>query len=361
MARNTMANTYAFHGYYDVRTRPYQTYRPDLGWTGTVVRHITVEERTLDYQFSLHEHPYVADLIQRLVNGDLADLQAADTDYQRKPDGSFVTLPTGTPRPVLYEEVFTQNSYNPDPATVPDTPDSPWPVKDLGFTSGGAYSVYNWELFYHIPLEVAIHLSQNQRFQDAQKWFHYVFDPTGNSDGPTPARFWKVRPFQYTDVEMIEAILTNLSTGADPRLKDETIRSIEAWKKQPFRPFLVARYRQPAFMFKAVMAYLDNLIAWGDSLFQQDSGKSINEATQIYILAANILGKRPQEVPQKGTMRAQTYASLRTDLNAFGNALRDLEASVPFDLAPRCQRRRYGSTNLTQQRRERTLLLCASQ
>jgi hypothetical protein len=334
MAANTTANRLPFHGYYDVRTRPYQTYRPDLGWTGTVVRHITIEERTLSYRFSLHEHPYVADLINRLVNGDLADLQAADTDYQRNPDGSFVTLPDGTPRPVLYEELFTQNSYNPDPDMVPDTTDSPWPVKDLDFTSGGAYSVYNWEQFYHIPLEVAIHLSQNQRFQDAQKWFHYIFDPTDNSDGPTPARFWKVKPFQYTDVEMIEDILTNLSTGADPRLKDDTIRSIEAWKKDPFRPFLVARYRQTAFMFKAVMAYLDNLIAWGDTLFQQDSGESINEATQIYILAANILGTRPQEVPQKGTMRTQTYASLRTDLNAFGDALRELEASIPFDFAP---------------------------
>jgi hypothetical protein len=85
-------------------------------------------------------------------------------------------------------------------------------------------------------------------------------------------------------------------------------------------------------MFKAVMAYLDNLIAWGDTLFQQDTGESINEATQIYVLAANILGSRPQEVPQKGTMKAQTYASLRNDLNAFGDALRELETSIPFDL-----------------------------
>jgi hypothetical protein len=29
------------------------------------------------------------------------------------------------------------------------------------------------------------------------------------------------------------------------------------------------------------MAYLDNLIAWGDSLFQQYTIETINEATQI--------------------------------------------------------------------------------
>lgn len=49
-------------------------------------------------------------------------------------------------------------------------------------------------------------------------------------------------------------------------------------------------------MLKTVMAYLDNLIAWGDSLFQQYTIETINEATQIYIMAANILGPKPQAV-----------------------------------------------------------------
>lgn len=330
----TTAAQTPFHSYYDLRTRPYQTYRPDVGWTHLITRHITTEERSLSYQFFPHFHPYVGELVNRLIEGGLPALQDADTDYQKKADGSLVMLPDGKhPRPTLYGELFTQNQYNPSDL-VPNTAASPWPVKDLDFTSSGAYSVYNWELFYHIPLEVAIHLSQNQRYEDAQKWFHYIFDPTDQSDGPTPERFWKVKPFQYTDVQKIEEILVNLSTGDDPKLYQDTVNSIEAWKEQPFRPFVVARYRQTAYMFKTVMAYLDNLIAWGDSLFQEDSVESINEATQIYVLAANILGRRPQEVPQKGSMRPQTYASLRNDLDAFGNALRDVEAAIPFDLAP---------------------------
>ena len=39
------------------------------------------------------------------------------------------------------------------------------------------------------------------------------------------------------------------------------------------------------------MKYLDNLIAWGDSLFRQDTMETVNEATQLYVLAANILGR----------------------------------------------------------------------
>jgi len=41
------------------------------------------------------------------------------------------------------------------------------------------------------------------------------------------------------------------------------------------------------------MKYLDNLIAWGDYLFQKDSIEYINEATNIYVLASKILGREP--------------------------------------------------------------------
>ena len=234
------------------------------------------------------------------------------------------------PRPVLYEEIFTTSRYNPNPELV----DERYPVKDLDFTSSGAYAVYNWELFFHAPLTIAMHLSKNQRFEEAMRWFHYVFDPTDDSEGPTPDRFWKVKPFQYTDVRKIEEILVNLSSGADPHLRQDTINSIGAWKDTPFRPHAVARYRQTAYMFKTVMAYLDNLIAWGDSLFRQDTGESIDEALTLYVLAANILGPRPQEVPKKGSVRPQTYATLRKSLNEFGDTLVDIEASIPFDLMP---------------------------
>lgn len=238
-------------------------------------------------------------------------------------------LVDGVPRPVLYSEIFSASKYAPSSLVQ-----TPYPVKDVDFTWSGAYSIYNWELFYHVPLTIGIHLSKNQRFAEAQRWFHYLFDPTDDSDGPTPERFWKVRPFQTTDVEKIEEILVNLATGADAALREETIRSIEAWKDAPFRPHVIARYRQQAYMMKAVMAYLDNLVDWGDSLFRQDTGEAIDEALQLYVLAANILGPRPLAVPRKGSVRPQTYANLRQDLRLFGVVLRDMEPDLPFDLMP---------------------------
>lgn len=244
-------------------------------------------------------------------------------------NGAQVTLTESTRLPVLFADFFDA-AYQPNAGLV----QRPHPVKDLDFTSSGAYSVYNWELFFHVPITIAIHLSKNQRFAEAQQWFHYLFDPTDDGNGPTPERFWKVRPFQSTDVRKIEEILVNLATGADEALRNETVRSIEAWKDAPFRPHVIARYRQQAYMFKTVMAYLDNLIDWGDSLFRQDTGEAIDEAMMLYVLAANILGPRPQAVPKKGTVRPQTYANLRQDLGLFGTVLREVEADLPFDLMP---------------------------
>jgi len=422
-----------FHGYYDANVLSDRV----LGFvpgpiTTTVRKHFTTQQWKPSYQLYPHFHPYVTELVKRLVENSIPGLQAADTDYSENADGTWaalpgstvaeltadikvtptrgvertitggarvtlpdgtavtvnggsqatlpgtivvappggmrvtvggtaqtisfgapvvlvndapvilsdgtaITLPSGTslllvsckPKPTLYAPIFSDTSYAPS-----ELVNQPYPVGDLDFSSGGAYSVYNWELFYHVPITVAIHLSQNQRFEEAQRWLHYIFDPTDASEGPTPERFWKVRPFQYTDVKRIEEILVNLSTGADPVLRQDTVNSIGAWKDAPFRPHAVARYRQTAYMFKTVMAYLDNLVAWGDSLFRQDTGESINEATQLYVLAANILGPRPQAVPKKGSVRPQTYANLKKDLDEFGNALVDLEPDVAFDLAP---------------------------
>lgn len=255
------------------------------------------------------------------------ELALADGTIILPPNGASAILLRGQRLPVLFGPALA--AYQPG-AVV----EQPHPVKDLDFRYGAAYSGYNWELFFHVPLTMAINLMKNGRYADAQRWFHYVFDPTDSSDGPTPERFWKVLPFQTTEVKRIEQVLANLATGADPELRAETIRSINNWQNDPFQPHAVARIRQGAYMLKTVMAYLDNLIAWGDSLFRQDTGEAIDEALMLYVLAANILGPKPQAVPAKGSVRPQTYHNLRQDLKHFGVVVRELEAEAPFVVAP---------------------------
>jgi Tc toxin complex TcA C-terminal TcB-binding domain len=202
------------------------------------------------------------------------------------------------------------------------------------------YANYNWELLYHIPVAVAVHLSQNQRFAEAQKWFHYVFDPTSKDlDVPAPTRFWKFLHFRDQPPTLdLGTLLRLLSDGAasdagQVAQKQDILTSYAASCAKPFRPFAVARPRTVAFQYYVVMKYLDNLIAWGDSLFSQMTIETVNEATLCYALAANLLGQRPQKMPPVGASSARSYNDLKkAGLDKLGDALVKLEGQFPFNI-----------------------------
>src|SRR5262249_3674476 len=88
-------------------------------------------------------------------------------------------------------------------------------------------------------------------------------------------------------------------------------------------------YRTVAYQKTAVMKYLDNLIAWGDYLFRQDSMESTNEATQLYITAAEILGPRPRKIPPQARPPLESFNELEEAFDAFSNALVEVENVVP--------------------------------
>lgn len=150
---------------------------PGWDWLVKVTR--TWQEWSLSADVRPHFHPFVAELAERLVTGSIRGLQDADTEVARNPDGTVVVLPDGTPRPALYAELFA-GAYQPTVRVA-----QPYPVADLTFDADAAYAVYNWELFFHVPVAIAVHLSGNGRYDEAQRWFHYVFDPTDDSAGPT--------------------------------------------------------------------------------------------------------------------------------------------------------------------------------
>src|SRR5690606_15829863 len=105
-------------------------------------------------------------------------------------------------------------------------------------------------------------------------WFHYIFDPTNVEALEAPQRFWVSKPFfEQNDAayraQRIENLLQNLGANLD---------QVRAWKNNPFKADLIARYRPVAYQKAVVMKYIDNLIAWGDQLFRRDTLESINEA-----------------------------------------------------------------------------------
>jgi hypothetical protein len=157
-------------------------------------------------------------------------------------------------------------------------------TKKLNFR--GAQGPYFQEMFFHLPFLIAHYLNASQKFADADYWYRRIFDPTANENPEPPNRTdrnWRYIEFRNRHVPRLREILT-----------DED--AIERYKEDPFNPFAIARLRTLAFQKAVVMKYVDNLLDWGDHLFAQDTVESINEATMLYIMAADILGDRPLEV-----------------------------------------------------------------
>jgi hypothetical protein len=124
---------------------------------------------------------------------------------------------------------------------------------DFGFRPGSPiprvspYATYNWEVFFHAPLLVATRLSQNQRFEDAMAWFHYIFNPT-LGDGA----YWQAAPLAKVPQQNVQDLVQALHDG-DPGVQAQ----LDEWRDHPFQPHLLARMRLAAYQKATVMKYPD--------------------------------------------------------------------------------------------------------
>ncbi|MFC9585845.1 neuraminidase-like domain-containing protein [Streptomyces yangpuensis] len=277
------------------------------------------------FRFQPHYHPFVELFIKELNTWGLPGL------LNRRIQVSPESVP-GSPKP------FDFATYQPD-----FTVDPPWPKEEVDFSYSGAYAPYNWELFFHVPMFIAGKLAANQRFEEALEWFHSVFNPTSTDtaipDPETPQqKFWITKPFYETTradyyKDKIENIMKVIAKG-DAELQAQ----VAEWRDHPFNPHLIARMRTVAYQKNVLIKYLQMLIAWGDQLFGQDTIESNNEATQLYVLAATMLGPRPKSVPRRVPNPVRTFYQLQAaGIDVFGNALRQVEnllPSVPGPSAP---------------------------
>jgi hypothetical protein len=283
----------------------------------------THSETKFVYTFQNFFHPFAGELVQKLNEESLSAML----------DPEFLAGLTAD---------FFKSTYSPAENAFGSLPDVKYFPKTIDVSVNGPCSNYNWELLFHIPITIAVNLSNTQRFAESQHWFHYVFDPTSTKIGTTPEeRYWKFLAFrQPGDRRRIEDIVKLLSipktqlSATDQAQQDDLLHGYFGILNTPFQPFVVARTRPLAFQYYVVMKYLDNLIAWGDQLFLQDTLESINEATQMYVLASNLLGARPQRNPQLGKTKAKSFAQLKAaGLGPVGDALVDLEGVFPANLA----------------------------
>ena len=229
------------------------------------------------------------------------------------------------PEVLTAEPVRPFNDYGPNLEWVAE----PHPKEDFDWACESPFGTYNWELFFHAPFLVACRLIDDGRYEEAQRWLHHIFDPTAglHLEGvSSTADFWGFEPFNrrqttgmQTNLSELGLLLSNPADEAERAgqlaVEDRVRRQVLAWMENPFRPHAVARTRTIAYEKAVVMKYLDMLIAWGDSLFRQDTLETVNEAALLYMFAARILGPRPIEFPAIDGGLPRNYISLADPTN----------------------------------------------
>jgi hypothetical protein len=298
-------------------------------------------EQTLDsanktcHQIVNFYHPLADDLVKRANIGSIDDLLNRSVQANAKDQYPLGYAAVGDEHAGHLANLSFQYQYLPQKTILGD-----YPVPTNDFSLSSAFGVYNWELFFHLPMYIAARLSHDSQYEEAMRWFHYIFNPAIDFttwektqrwtwDLPEGARFWNFLPF-FANRGVQDSIYKAVEKSQMPDEDTRLGTLIEDWKNDPFKPHLIARVRTAAYQKSVVMKYLDNFIAWGDSLFRLDNMESINEATQLYTQASEILGDRPVLVPKLHEMPGLTYAQLKAEgLDQFSNTVIQLENYIP--------------------------------
>ncbi|WP_449433590.1 Tc toxin subunit A-related protein [Pseudomonas putida] len=133
----------------------------------------------------------------------------------------------------------------------------------------GANALYFWELFYYTPMMVMQRFLQEERFDLAETWLKYVFNPAGYTvGGQYTSRMWGVRPLQE-----------------DTSWNDEPLKALD--------PDAVAQNDPMHYKLNAFMRLLDISIGRGDAAFRKLERDSLTEAKVWYRRALALLGDAP--------------------------------------------------------------------
>lgn len=209
-------------------------------------------EKTKRYYLQIRYQKYKHNAEKDSIIIDSADLKVLQS--------SAIALPNSkklSPNNVKAVEVM------PREATVP-----------MDFT--GANALYFWELFYYAPMMVMQRFLQEERYDHAEQWLRYIFNPLGYGDGAGHAsRLWNVRPLEE-----------------DSSWNDEPLRSLD--------PDAVAQNDPMHYKLNAFMRLLDINIGRGDAAYRKLERDSLAQAKMWYQRALELLGDAPWTPPATG-------------------------------------------------------------
>ena len=143
--------------------------------------------------------------------------------------------------------------------------------KSVDMDLHGANALYFRELFLHLPALVAMRLTEQQQFEEAEDWYlRYLFNPyrTKADEQGRPAP-WCTRP-----LAQVGTLSSTLRKGVDPIN----------------RVFTLSRHYQQAIY----LSLLENWLLQGDHFYRQLTLSSLNQAWLCYQQAQQLLGPLPR-------------------------------------------------------------------
>ncbi|MDD5943502.1 neuraminidase-like domain-containing protein [Fibrobacter sp.] len=293
------------------------------------------------YEFILMSHPIMDEFFNQYRNGGKKELHTRGIQALEKVQ-SYYTMYSGYNyyfgSAIGYHiagdwaawdmgQSFFESNYCPTYHVT-----KPYPAPYVDFSWNSPNGIYNWELFFYVPVRIADKLIAEEKYEAALEWLQLVFDPQGKKEGPekiarwaddlpSGAQYWRFLPF-YANPDADKTILESLAVleeSDNSQKKTDLQCLIEQWKFDPFEPHLIAKQRLVAYQKFVVMKYLNTLIARGDELFTQDTTESVNLAIQFYIMAADILGPKSAEAPDPLTDEVRTADELIAEVGEDGN------------------------------------------
>lgn len=135
----------------------------------------------------------------------------------------------------------------------------------------GANGIYFRELFLHLPTLVATRLSEQQQFDEAERWFtEYLFDPfRALSDEKQRPPFWNTRP------------LAEVGAGTS---------ELQKVPNPTTRAFILSRYNRQA----VLLLMVENWQRQGDHVYRQLTPSALNHAWLSYQKALKLIGPLPE-------------------------------------------------------------------
>ncbi|WP_440453269.1 ribosomal protein L7/L12 [Psychrobacter sp. ASPA161_9] len=154
--------------------------------------------------------------------------------------------------------------------------------REYNMKKNSSLLIFIEELYYFIPLMIAIELSKSGNYQQALLWFRQVYNYLGLGYGKLEFDlFFYSEGFTYNPY----IIYDGLEDGSDDKQFDRS----ESWLHDPINPHTIASQRSGTYKHFTVQSIIRCLLDYADAEFTYDTSESVARARNLYNTALELI------------------------------------------------------------------------